>query len=100
MAKVHHNYHDFIVSTITAKIKKKFKPRRCKPAKQLTGADKNLTPDIYTETDRQTFDFTFSCNAKTAYTEKISKYEEAHFVNTVIPIVVTPWINMHSDSLR
>jgi hypothetical protein len=62
LAGIHDKYHDIIVQAIINKIKAKHRPKHCPTLRQLEGDDNNRRPDIYTETDNQTFDFTISNN--------------------------------------
>ena len=76
----------------------KFKAKECACIRNQTGEDTGLRPDIYTEMDNQTFDFTIRVNMSAGYNEKIRKYSVTTLEKKVIPIVISPWFEMFQQS--
>jgi hypothetical protein len=48
----------------------------------------------------QTFDFTNRVELNAGYTDKVKKYKDAFKNPPVIPIVVTPWLDIHPESVK
>jgi hypothetical protein len=60
MVGIHKSYHNVVVNLIMQMIKKKFCPVPCPTVGKLTDNVSQKVPDIYTETDMQSFDYSCS----------------------------------------
>jgi len=80
-------------------MKSKWKAKKCATVRQVTGIESSKCPDIYTELNCQSFDFTFNQKLNAAYAAKIKKYHGL-YDKDVIPIVTSPWYEMHLTSAK
>ncbi|CAL5972058.1 Hypothetical_protein [Hexamita inflata] len=71
----------------------------CRTARQVNDDEQSkLQPDIVTK-DNQTFDFSVSKNPLAMYKTKIEKYSKIFDNKNVIPIIITPWLQMDPRSI-
>ncbi|CAL6075138.1 Reverse_transcriptase [Hexamita inflata] len=91
--------HNAQVSNIINIIDKKHNPMVCRTARQVNDDEQSkLQPDIVTK-DNQTFDFSVSKNPLAMYKTKIEKYGKIFDNKNVIPIIITPWLQMDPRSI-